>query len=64
MEFFLATYGHELAHILTKKRDLTKEHAQALTELMGKAATNAMKYVDRVKPLFDRFLKMFRSPPS
>jgi hypothetical protein len=64
MEFFLATYGHELAHILTKKMDLTKEHTKALTELMGKVATNAMKYVDRVKPLFDRFLKMFRSPPS
>jgi hypothetical protein len=64
MEFFLRTYGHELAHVLTKKGDLTEEHTKALTDLMGKATTNAIKYVDRIKPLVDRFFKMFRSPPS
>ena len=51
IEEFMSIYGHELAHILTRKRDLTKEHLVALTNALGHALANAMRNVEHVESL-------------
>jgi hypothetical protein len=51
IEEFMSIYGHELAHVLTRKRDLTKEHLVALTNALGHALANAMRNVEHVKSL-------------
>jgi hypothetical protein len=57
---FLSIYGHELAHILSRTRDLTPEHAEALTDLMGKVASNAMIYAHELRSLISKLRRTYR----
>jgi hypothetical protein len=59
MEEFMSIYGHELAHILTKRGDFTKEHLVALTYTFGNALTTAIRNVEKVKSLLDALIETY-----
>jgi hypothetical protein len=59
MEEFMSIYGHELAHILAKKGDFTKEHLLALTYMLGNALTTTMRNVEQVKSLLNALIETY-----
>jgi hypothetical protein len=60
MSEFMSIYGHELAHILTRRGDLTKEHLVALSYILGSALTTAMRNVEQVKSLLNALIETYR----
>jgi hypothetical protein len=60
MKEFLGNLAHELTHIRTSFKDVTKDFEQALTETTGESLTEAIFSVDSLKKLMTEFAELFK----
>lgn len=60
MKEFLANLAHEITHIRTKYRDLTKDYQQALTDTTGESLTEAIYSSDLLKKLLTEYAELFK----
>jgi hypothetical protein len=60
MYSFISTFGHELAHIISRAGDLTSDFERALTHLLGHSFNNAIRYHETLKSLVTRFYQTYQ----
>jgi hypothetical protein len=63
MRSFFETYGHELAHILSGKGDLTEEHLKELTNLLGLSLSRAISRYERIEQLVRQLYATYSQSP-
>jgi hypothetical protein len=57
---FMMIYAHELAHIISRARDLTAKHLRTLSYIAGDAVTNAIKHNYSLSPLLSKLHQTYR----
>jgi len=60
LRFYLATVGHELAHILSDSGDVTPDFERALTNIIGEANTNAILNARQLSKLLEGLKKALK----
>jgi len=61
LEFYIATVGHELAHIASNAGDVTSEFEAALTHIIGTATANAIHHSSKVAKLVQELEEAIRA---
>jgi len=61
LEWYIATLGHELAHLYSRATDGTVEFERGLTEVMIRATTNAIQKRDRIVELLRELERVLES---